>query len=58
MQSKSGLVHFPNKSEKIHKMQVTPHSAILNREKPLGLETKPVSGLKGTLWNEMVEIEK
>lgn len=58
MRSKSGLIHFPNKSEKINKMQTTPHSQILAREKPLGLETKPVSGLKGTLWNEMVEIEK
>ena len=58
MRSKSGLVHYPNKTDYVHKMAVTPHSKLLNREKPLGLETKPINGLSGGLWSEMVEIEK
>jgi len=29
---------------------------MLDREKPLAAETKPIAGLKGILWNEMVEI--
>ncbi len=34
-----------------------PRSKILDAEKPLNVETKPIAGLTGTLWNEMVEIE-
>jgi hypothetical protein len=30
----------------------------LNGERPLGLNTKPVAGLSGSLWNEMIEIER
>ena len=46
----------PNQSKKIMNAATSDRSKILHRQKPLNVETKPVAGLTGILWNEMVEI--
>jgi hypothetical protein len=52
----TGLVMTPNASRKIMRQLGDQKSNILDVQKPLNVETKPIAGLKGTLWNEMLEI--
>lgn len=52
----TGVVQYPNKSEKILKDETDTKPKMLTKQKPLGFETKPVAGLHGGLWTQMVEM--
>jgi hypothetical protein len=47
----TGVVQHPNKSKKLMQDQLEENPKILSKDRPMGLETKPVAGLTGMLWS-------